>query len=435
NENGIEDPSALYDVAALLLHNNLIYIESLYPYLSPSDSKICEQYQNDLNEAKNFPKKISAILAVEGAKHEDINIFEDVRSQNIDGNQKLGFILALLKLGDWHNAQKLIQMLPENFAISYPDIGDALSRLIHYLIGPLYKRMSTLPTVLSTRIPLPDGNFSFEPIADMNEFRTKIMPMIFTFGPYLYRDPLLMTKLLRVIRSALQINFDDFRYEVINVLNVTILPSFSLIESNSALGEELWSLMRLFPYNERFLLYNIWKVEPTNPLLMKMKCFTMRRIKYIMKRISKDKDSIKQSGRSIGKLSHSNPTFLFEYMLGQIQSYDNLIGPVVDSLKYLSSVSYDVLLFCVIEALSNPSREHSKHEGTSISPWLLSLANFCGSVIKKYQIELPGLLQFVANQLKLGKCLDLLILKEIVQKMTGIETSEEMTNEQLEAMS
>lgn len=122
-------------------------------------------------------------------------------------------------------------------------------------------------------------------------------------------------------------------------------------------------------------------------------------------------------------------------MLGQIQSYDNLIGPVVDSLKYLSSVSYDVLLFCIIEALSNPQKEHSKHEGTSISAWFLSLANFCGSVIKKYQIELPGLLQFVANQLKLGKCLDLLILKEIVQKMTGIETSEEMTIEQIEALS
>ena len=48
---------------------------------------------------------------------------------------------------------------------------------------------------------------------------------------------------------------------------------------------------------------------------------------------------------------------------------------------------------------------------------------------------MPGLLQFIANQLKIGKCLDLLILKEIVQKMTGIETSEEMTDEQLEAMS
>jgi THO complex subunit 2 len=112
-----------------------------------------------------------------------------------------------------------------------------------------------------------------------------------------------------------------------------------------------------------------------------------------------------------------------------------MIGPVVDSLKYLTCVSYDVLSFCVIEALANPAKEQTKHEGATISPWLLSLANFCGSVVKKYTIELPGLLQFVANQLKAEKCLDLLILKEIVQKMAGIEATEEMTNEQLGALS
>lgn len=63
------------------------------------------------------------------------------------------------------------------------------------------------------------------------------------------------------------------------------------------------------------------------------------------------------------------------------------------------------------------------------------LANFSGAVLKKYQIELAGLLQYVANQLKAGKSYDLLILREMVQKMTGIEVSEEVTPEQLEAMS
>lgn len=108
---------------------------------------------------------------------------------------------------------------------------------------------------------------------------------------------------------------------------------------------------------------------------------------------------------------------------------------MVDSLKYLTTGSYDVLSFCIIEALVNPSKEKTKHDGATISPWLLSLANFCGSVVKKYTIELPGLLQFVANQLKAEKCLDLLILKEVVQKMAGIEASEEMTDEQLAALS
>lgn len=54
--------------------------------------------------------------------------------------------------------------------------------------------------------------------------------------------------------------------------------------------------------------------------------------------------------------------------------------------------------------------------------------------MRKYNIELTGILQYVANQLKSKKSLDLLILKEIVLKMSGIETSEDMTSVQIDAM-
>lgn len=37
-------------------------------------------------------------------------------------------------------------------------------------------------------------------------------------------------------------------------------------------------------------------------------------------------------------------------MLSQIQWYDNLIVPVVDSLKYLTSLNYDVLA-CILHRL------------------------------------------------------------------------------------
>ena len=90
-------------------------------------------------------------------------------------------------------------------------------------------------------------------------------------------------------------------------------------------------------------------------------------------------------------------------VLLQIQLYDNLIMPVVDSLKYLTSLSYDVLGCCLVERLAQADKDRFKHDGTSISPWLQSLSSFCGAVFKKYNIELTGLLQFVANQLKAQK--------------------------------
>ena len=89
--------------------------------------------------------------------------------------------------------------------------------------------------------------------------------------------------------------------------------------------------------------------------------------------------------------------------MSQIQKYDNLIAPVVDSLKYLTSLNYDILAYCIIEALANPEKEKMKHDDTTISSWLQSLASFCGAVFRKYPIDLAGLLQYVANQLKAGK--------------------------------
>lgn len=43
-----------------------------------------------------------------------------------------------------------------------------------------------------------------------------------------------------------------------------------------------------------------------------------------MKRVSKE--TIKHVGRAIGKLTHSSPGVLFDYILLQIQINDNYIG-------------------------------------------------------------------------------------------------------------
>ena len=80
------------------------------------------------------------------------------------------------------------------------------------------------------------------------------------------------------------------------------------------------------------------------------------------------------------------------------------------------------------------NRSRTKHDGSTIAPWIQNLASFSGSICRKYCLDLVPLLQYVANQLKAKQSLDLLLLKEIVQKMSGIEAAEEITNEQLDAM-
>ena len=172
----------------------------------------------------------------------------------------------------------------------------------------------------------------------------------------------------------------------------------------------------------RYHLYGRWKNDSydKHPELMVAKATTLNRAKYIMKcvylhiaqsdryhvmsaqvclplppspppprRITKD--NVKPCGRQVGKLSHSNPGVVFDYVshhgnrvtdahatlymlfvtsfilslavtychglsrpvllanlhsmqvLSQVQNFDNLIVPVVDSLKYLSPLGYDML--------------------------------------------------------------------------------------------
>jgi THO complex subunit 2 len=66
----------------------------------------------------------------------------------------------------------------------------------------------------------------------------------------------------------------------------------------------------------------------------------------------------------------------------------------------MTNLSFDVLGYCIVETLGKSGQDRVKHDGTSISVWLQSTASFCGAIFKKHPIELTGILQYVANQLK-----------------------------------
>lgn len=53
-------------------------------------------------------------------------------------NQKLGLCEALLEIGAWDCAKIILDGLPEGFAISHKPIVQALCRLIHAAIEPMY---------------------------------------------------------------------------------------------------------------------------------------------------------------------------------------------------------------------------------------------------------------------------------------------------------
>ncbi|XP_063458052.1 THO complex subunit 2 isoform X6 [Pan paniscus] len=447
-----ETPSSLYRVAAVLLQFNLIDLDDLYVHLLPADNCIMDEHKREIAEAKQIVRKLTMVVlsSEKMDEREKEKEKEEEKVEKPPDNQKLGLLEALLKIGDWQHAQNIMDQMPPYYAASHKLIALAICKLIHVTIEPLYRRVGVPKGAKGSPVNALQNKRAPKQAESFEDLRRDVFNMFCYLGPHLSHDPILFAKVVRIGKSFMkEFQSDGSKQEdkektevilscLLSITDQVLLPSLSLMDCNACMSEELWGMFKTFPYQHRYRLYGQWKNETYNshPLLVKVKAQTIDRAKYIMKRLTKE--NVKPSGRQIGKLSHSNPTILFDYVcfeiLSQIQKYDNLITPVVDSLKYLTSLNYDVLAYCIIEALANPEKERMKHDDTTISSWLQSLASFCGAVFRKYPIDLAGLLQYVANQLKAGKSFDLLILKEVVQKMAGIEITEEMTMEQLEAM-
>uniref|UniRef100_A0A452VJN7 THO complex subunit 2 n=1 Tax=Ursus maritimus TaxID=29073 RepID=A0A452VJN7_URSMA len=419
-----ETPSSLYRVAAVLLQFNLIDLDDLYVHLLPADNCIMDEHKREIVEAKQIVRKLTMVVlsSENNDEREKEKEKEEEKVEKPPDNQKLGLLEALLKIGDWQHAQNIMDQMPPYYAASHKLIALAICKLIHITIEPLYRRVGVPKGAKGSPVNALQNKRAPKQAESFEDLRRDVFNMFCYLGPHLSHDPILFAKVVRIGKSFMKeksrLSLEVILSCLLSITDQVLLPSLSLMDCNACMSEELWGMFKTFPYQHRYRLYGQWKNETYNshPLLVKVKAQTIDRAKYIMKQI--------------GKLSHSNPTILFYYILSQIQKYDNLITPVVDSLKYLTSLNYDVLAYCIIEALANPEKERMKHDDTTISSWLQSLASFCGAVFRKYPIDLAGLLQYVAAK----GSFDLLILKEVVQKMSGIEITEEMTMEQLEAM-
>ncbi|XP_030836802.1 THO complex subunit 2 isoform X1 [Strongylocentrotus purpuratus] len=441
-EENIRTPKSLHKVAAQLLQHHIVELDDIYPHLAPSDVDIFKAHKQEIIDARQYARKMSMAVLADKDDKDDKEKEKDKDEQVMD-NQKIGLCESMILIGDWVHAKKLLDKLPEYGTTSNPTVAKALCNLIESLLQPLYKKSCQPQGAKGYHIPAPPKNGTLQAVQRLGNIKG-VLEMCRYLGPYASLQPILIWKLVRLGKALLaerassteekKEELNGVFHEMLSMIEQVILPSISMMPCNACLSEEVWSLMKMLPYHRRYCLYARWinHCYGIHPPLIRVKANTTDRAKYIMKRLTKE--NVKPSGRQLGKLSHSNPGVLFSYVLSQIQMYDNLIGPVVDSLKYLTSLSFDILAYCVIEALANPEKERMKHDETSLSLWMQSLAAFCGAMFRKYNIELTGLLQFVANQLKVGKSFDLLILREVVLKMAGIEVTEEMTADQLEAL-
>lgn len=248
------------------------------------------------------------IWQISNLKYWILSDFQD----NYYQNQKFCLCESLLKVGDWENAQKIIKKLPEQSVVSNEPITSVLIDLVHLCIDHIYRikcfkilmynnnssinsnnhsnndssgSSSGIITNNSTannnnsltrnahnnsqsfvRRRLADDSKLMQKLQvnDYKELRCHVIPMIVALGPTLHCDTVLMYKLIRIMRSILQdINIDGQNmphpntsedilfHEVMTILDSAILPALSFLDCNCPISEEIWTVVRQFPYHYR----------------------------------------------------------------------------------------------------------------------------------------------------------------------------------------
>lgn len=242
---------------------------------------------------------------------------------NYETNQKWNLCEALLSVGDWNTALALIDKLPEQSIIVKEPVGRALANLIHHVIDPIY---SSLKNRKSRTSFLFENCLTTPQAHSFIELRAFAFPMAIKLGPSLYMDPILLYKFVRLmhaILSEMQVSPSNLPnaqteeilyYDCLSLLDASILPALSYMDCNCCVAEEIWSVIKFFPYHYRYSLYSRWKNETylIHPKLIRRRGTAQKQIKALMKRVSKE--NVKPVGRSIGKLSHCSPGFLFDYV-------------------------------------------------------------------------------------------------------------------------
>lgn len=219
----------------------------------------------------------------------------------------------------------------------------------------------------------------------------------------------------------------------LDILRIHLLPSLSLLQKHSVSSLEIWEVLKLFPIEKRFELYGEWKDVWYRkiPILGVRKAEAEKDVKSILRRLSTE--NVKKLGKNLAKVAHTNPCVIWTVALNQVMSYDNLILPVIDAARYLTDLGYDVLAYCVLDTLSG-TRNKTKEDGTSVAMWLSGIASFTGQLYRRWAPmagSLPIILQYLVNQLVSGNSKDLIVLRELISRMTAIEPFADLSDAQV----
>ena len=237
------------------------------------------------------------------------------------------------------------------------------------------------------------------------------------------------------LKNSLEQSFLSSIAPAMEVVANILLPALTVGEANAFLSSQVWDVIEQLPFQVRFRLYDMWRgpglgkeaIGKKQNETVDAETKALHHARAVLKRLSKD--NIKVMGRNVAKYTHNCPMIVYNYVLNQIESFDNMIPIIVDALRYSTLLARDVMAYLLVFQLKKGGAK-LKDGDTHYSQWFSSLSRFIATYYKKYpQTELKGLFFYLLNELSEKRSLDLLVLKDVLTIMGGCETLLEVTND------
>ncbi|OAA58327.1 tho2 protein [Cordyceps fumosorosea ARSEF 2679] len=255
-------------------------------------------------------------------------------------------------------------------------------------------------------------------------------------GVCIGKDEALLSKLASIGSMSLaQDSSDENLKKWHDLLKRLLLPALSHTKANAAVVNAIWDLLKLYPITTRYALYAEWFEGQTSRLPAMRTAFARAtaETRGTMKRVSLT--NLSEMAKQLAKTSYSSPGIVFRVAFEQLESYPNLIEAFVECAKYFTDLSYDVLVWSLMNSLGKSrSRTQADHALTT-SKWLQALSRFTGKVFRRYSLlNATPVLLYVNDQLFHGNSTDLIILKELISSMGGIVDLIDFTDYQILSM-
>ncbi len=475
------DKTKFYNAVAFLIKNNFIHIKDALSFipLEPNQEKdfklgtSIDKCFNNLKFGRDIPfqeKKnlgSASVLSIGSNLLKDLNesntipsgtysfihnysfnkIYKFYQDNNFNSglplplNDKYIIMQALLKYKLKDDSIKLFNIIKDNYNPLFSDmLVKELTSLLHWLIIPIYdplsamNKISVLNKMEIDSIQEENNSSFFTQFKNYNQLISEITIILSMLKLGLSSDCKLFIKLLQIFNHLYNLENGVYNNTVLSIIKYIFIPSISLVETvTPQLSFDFNSLLEKLPWRDRFKLYDYWLNEMyfSHSALYLKYALVIKDSNRLTNQINKE--SIKQSSRSLNILISSNPVLSMNVLIKNMINYNNYFESFLLCLQNCNSfVCYDAISFIFSLIINDQSTE--KMTNFRVSKYYKKFASIVATFYKKFHsLDYSHIFLCIVNRIKdsILNYPDLVIIREFIYQLSGIVTEEEFKHEHI----